>query len=161
MTNLGLYTVPICANFANPAEVLQSSSSIIKKKMFLTCVNVTNQIKQDNMLIQIPILSFKTHYDDPKSNYNRDNYTCTTRLIPNWLNWWCYTSPSVTTSPMSPEKHAQQLNRETACYYDYRSLINTGQTTLLSKSVTKIPTDRKLSISVINCASRLVCSLYR
>lgn len=86
MTNLGLYTVPICANFANPAEVLQSSSSIIKKKMFLTCVNVTNQIKQDNMLIQIPILSFKTHYDDPKSNYNRDNYTCTTRLIPNWLN---------------------------------------------------------------------------
>lgn len=59
---------------------------LLKKKMFLTCVNVTNQIKQDNMLIQIPILSFKTHYDDPKSNYNRDNYTCTTRLIPNWLN---------------------------------------------------------------------------
>ncbi len=29
MTNLGLYSVPICAKFADPAEVLQSSSSII------------------------------------------------------------------------------------------------------------------------------------
>ncbi len=35
---------------------------------------VTNQIKQDKMLIQIPILLFKTHYHDHKSNYNCDNY---------------------------------------------------------------------------------------
>lgn len=71
MTNLGLYTVPICATFADPAEGLQSSSLVLffyHVWLLQIKLNKTTCWFRFQFCCLKPIINYK-------SNYNYDNYS--------------------------------------------------------------------------------------